>query len=203
MDSYFSKLEQGYLTNTDGWCVYYYGILSKIINEYNYKNCVEVGIGYGFHARQILENTNVEKLILVDPSKWYPNDQFAIDVENNGGFEKLVSKIKLMLSPWENRYTWIRKSSTEVLEDEVPDQSIDVVFIDGDHSYEAVTADLEFWWKKVKKGGQLLGDDYSSCHPGTAKAVDEFAIKNNLKIDFLKKENGRCSNYVIYRFFKN
>ena len=202
MDQYFNRLEQGYITDTDGWCVYYYGVLSKVINDNNYKSCVEVGIGYGFHARHVLENTNVEKLILVDPSKWYPNDQFAVDVENNGGFEALVTKIKTMLSSWENRYTWFRKCSTDVTEEEIPTESVDVVFIDGDHSYEAVKADLEFWWKKVRKGGQLLGDDYSSCHPGTTKAVDEFAIKNNLKLDFLKRENGRDPKYVIYRFSK-
>ncbi len=177
----------------------YYGVLSKVINENNFKNCVEVGIGYGFHARHILENTNIEKLTLVDPSRWYPNDGFAEDVLNNGGFEELVSKIKTMLSPWENRYTWLRKCSTEVTEEEIPSESVDVVFVDADHSYEAVKADLEFWWKKVRKGGQLLGDDYNSCHPGTTKAVDEFAIKNNLQIEFLKKEN---TDYVIYRFTK-
>jgi hypothetical protein len=202
MDALFKKLEEGYLSDTYGWCVFYYGVLSKVINENNFKNCVEVGIGYGFHARQVLENTNIEKLTLVDPSKWYPNDGFAEDVMKNGGFDDLVLNIKRMLTPWENRYTWLRKCSTEVTEEEIPEESVDVVFVDADHSYEAVKADLEFWWKKVRKGGQLLGDDYSSCHPGTTKAVDEFAINNNLKIDFLKRENSIDPNYVIYRFIK-
>jgi hypothetical protein len=202
MDALFKKLEDGYLSDTYGWCVFYYGVLSKVINENNFKNCVEVGIGYGFHARQVLENTNIEKLTLVDPSKWYPNDGFAEDVMKNGGFDDLVLNIKRMLTPWENRYTWLRKCSTEVTEEEIPEESVDVVFVDADHSYEAVKADLEFWWKKVRKGGQLLGDDYSSCHPGTTKAVDEFAVNNNLKIDFLKRENSIDPNYVIYRFIK-
>jgi len=202
MDALFKKLEDGYLSDTYGWCVFYYGVLSKVINENNFKNCVEVGIGYGFHARQVLENTNIKKLVLVDPSKWYPNDGFAEDVMKNGGFDDLVLNIKRMLTPWENRYTWLRKCSTEVTEEEIPEESVDVVFVDADHSYEAVKADLEFWWKKVRKGGQLLGDDYSSCHPGTTKAVDEFAVNNNLKIDFLKRENSIDPNYVIYRFIK-
>jgi len=44
-----------------------------------------------------------------------------------------------------------------------------------------------------------MGDDYNSCHPGTTKAVDEFANKNNLKINFLKKDG---VDYPIYYFIK-
>jgi hypothetical protein len=63
-----------------GWAGYYYGIFSKCIKENDFKNCVEVGIGYGFHAKEILDNTNVEKLYLIDPMCYYPNDVFADDV---------------------------------------------------------------------------------------------------------------------------
>ncbi len=112
MDQYYSKIEEGYLTNTHNWCKLYYGILSNVINENNYTSCVEVGIGYGFHARHVLENTNIKNLTLVDPSKWYPNDGFAEDVFKNGGFEELVSKIKKMLYTWEERYKWFINCST-------------------------------------------------------------------------------------------
>lgn len=39
------------------------------------------------------------------------------------------------------------------------DESIDFMFIDGDHSTEAVLRDIEMWLPKVKKGGILAGDD--------------------------------------------
>lgn len=39
------------------------------------------------------------------------------------------------------------------------DESIDFMFIDGDHSTEAVLRDIEIWLPKVKKGGILAGDD--------------------------------------------
>jgi hypothetical protein len=73
-----------------GWAQFYYGIFSKVIKENNFKNCAEVGIGYGFHAKEILDKTDVKKLYLIDPMQYYPNDQFATDVLNYGGFEKLV-----------------------------------------------------------------------------------------------------------------
>jgi len=42
--------------------------------------------------------------------------------------------------------------------------SIDLLFIDGDHSYEGCTADLENWYPKVQPGGHvLLHDSYNGC----------------------------------------
>ena len=41
-----------------------------------------------------------------------------------------------------------------------PDESIDFCFIDADHRYANVTADLAAWWPKVRHGGMLAGHDY-------------------------------------------
>jgi cephalosporin hydroxylase len=40
------------------------------------------------------------------------------------------------------------------------DESVDVVFVDGDHNYEAVLADISTWWPKLKVGGFMAGDDF-------------------------------------------
>jgi len=54
------------------------------------------------------------------------------------------------------------------------DESIDVVYIDGDHKYAQVFADIEAWRAKVKKGGFMSGHDYSNhSNIGVKKAVDE------------------------------
>lgn len=188
--------------NNGGWAGYYYGIFSKIIRENNFKKCAEVGIGYGFHAREILDNTNVDKLYLIDPMQYYPDDGFVDDVMSYGGFEKLVSNIKFHLSIYDDRYTWFRQPSLTITEQQIPDESLDAVFIDGDHSYDAVIKDLSFWWKKIRKGGWLLGDDYDSLFPGVPLAVNEFANKNNLKLEFLSKPDAVKPGYPIYKIIK-
>ena len=130
-----------------GWAAYYYGVFENAIKENNFKVVAEVGIGYGFHAKSILDNTNVEKLFLIDPMQFYPDDVFATDVLKYGGFEILVKNIKMNLRNYESRYSWFRQPSITITNDQIADSSLDAIFIDGDHSYEAVSHDLPFWFK--------------------------------------------------------
>ena len=41
------------------------------------------------------------------------------------------------------------------------DGELDFIYIDGDHRYEGVLADLKGWRKKLKEGGILAGHDWS------------------------------------------
>lgn len=54
------------------------------------------------------------------------------------------------------------------------DGSFDFVFIDADHSYDAVREDISLWAPKVRPGGWLGGHDYHPRKfPGVVRAVDE------------------------------
>lgn len=60
------------------------------------------------------------------------------------------------------------------------DNSCDVVYIDMDHSYEAVKQDIYHWLPKVKNNGFLAGHDYD--WPEVRRAVDEI-FKDNVFIE--------------------
>lgn len=56
---------------------------------------------------------------------------------------------------------------------EFAEASLDLIFIDADHSEEGVLADLAAWLPKVRSGGILAGHDYAAPHhPGVKRAVD-------------------------------
>lgn len=60
-------------------------------------------------------------------------------------------------------------------------EPIDYLYIDADHSHDAVLADLEAWVPHVKKGGLILGDDYgNSAFPGVKTAWDKYETKHGL-----------------------
>ena len=57
------------------------------------------------------------------------------------------------------------------------DGYFDWVYIDGNHLYEFVKADLETYHRKVRTGGHIAGDDYGAegwWAGGVTSAVDEF-----------------------------
>jgi predicted O-methyltransferase YrrM len=70
----------------------------------------------------------------------------------------------------------------------VPLESVDMVFLDGDHRYSEISQDIAFWWDRLKPGGLMVGHDLNSntwdeqyieqdtantIHHGVAKAVVE------------------------------
>jgi hypothetical protein len=59
----------------------------------------------------------------------------------------------------------------------------DIIYVDAAHEYEPVKADIEKFWRLLKRGGVMFGDDYILPHwPGVVKAVNEFCKKNKLKL---------------------
>jgi len=50
---------------------------------------------------------------------------------------------------------------------------LDLLYIDGDHVYEAVKLDYEGWADKVREGGWIVFHDYDERHPGVKRLVDE------------------------------
>jgi predicted O-methyltransferase YrrM len=62
-------------------------------------------------------------------------------------------------------------------------QCIDLLFIDGDHSYEGIKSDYEAWYQHVKDGGVIAFHDYMERWPGVMKYIDETASK---QLKFIK-----------------
>ena len=62
----------------------------------------------------------------------------------------------------------------DVVVNSFDDTSVDVIYIDGDHTYGAVLSDLKELTPKVKKGGYICGHDYQGNVTGVQKAVNEF-----------------------------
>lgn len=120
-------------------------------------------------------------LYLIDP--WEGYEEYLSNGRppsiNSQDYEKAYETVKANFSN-QSKCKIIRKKSFDAVS-EVPDQ-LDLVFIDGNHSYEYVKKDIDLWLPKVRKGGILSGHDYDlNNFPDVTKAVKE-AFKNEFSL---------------------
>jgi hypothetical protein len=74
------------------------------------------------------------------------------------------------------------------------DQSLDFVFIDARHTFDAVSQDLAAWWPKLRPGALMAGHDYYDA-PGVKAAVEAFVAAHGLGHAFRTTR----SSWMIYR----
>jgi hypothetical protein len=129
----------------------------EIAEKYPKSTGVEVGVFEGFNSLGACRFCDPKKIYLVDPYKQY-----------NEVIEGTLTSYTQ--EDWDNIYEWaqqrligmpvefIRKTSLDASKD-FADESLDYVYIDGDHSVEAVSEDIDSWHRKVKNGGIIGGHD--------------------------------------------
>lgn len=134
---------------------------------------VEVGVFLGRSARAIRDNLNWSAaLYCVDPYEDYDDEGVKLAIENgtwSGVFQEAT--LNLQIANAGPRVVFFRESSARAAI-RFLDCSIDVVFIDGNHSYLSVFNDISAWERTVKPGGLICGHDYN-VHPGVKQAVDD------------------------------
>ena len=151
-------------------------ILSSLMKGRKNWNMAELGVMRGRTTKYML--INHKNLIeywaidLWDGDKGPRKKQFARKFGAHWHESLYLRCCKLKLR-FPGRLNVVKASSLEASRLFKP-KYFDLVFIDADHSYEAVLADIKAWEPLVKKGGFLTGHDYGSRrHVGVTKAVDE------------------------------
>ena len=125
------------------------------LNELNFKTGVEIGVGAGEYG-VILAKTNPQMQFYgIDP--WIPYEG-GIEYVDAATLKKLYRKFKEVIAPYPN-YKEIRKLSMDAVRD-FPNESLDFVYIDANHSEPYITQDITGWYKKLRVGGILSGHDY-------------------------------------------
>jgi hypothetical protein len=144
---------------------------------------VEVGAHLGNHCQRILNNLNIKKITLIDPWTVYEGDA---EYFLNQKFQDECYQTVLKRFKNDNRVEILKSTSLDASR-KFTNQSLDFVYIDGNHEYEYVIEDLKSWYPKVKYRGIIAGDDFKYKFPGVIRAVKEFAHSYNLNVELLDR----------------
>ena len=88
------------------------------------------------------------------------------------GWEGLQEEFMKNMEPLNGKFFVLKGNSVE-LSGKFADKSLDFVFIDANHTYEDVKADIRAYLPKIKDGGVIAGHDYCADWPGVIQAVKE------------------------------
>jgi len=141
-------------------------VLADIADQFKgHINYLEIGAYSGASASLMIQrpNTTVVSIDLGEP------------------ISPTICRIIVNKFAGENKYVYLKGDSKD---DEILDiikalyNEIDLLFIDGDHSHDAVIRDFLNYVPFVKKGGYIVFDDYQdSVHsPEVKKAVDALSV---------------------------
>jgi len=152
-----------------------YPLFSNILNKYELKTGVEIGVAFGGHAEAILKLTQVAKLYGVDPYRNHDDYKDPMNLPQSE-FEILYEYTKSRLAVFGDRIDVVRETSSRAAE--IIKDQVDFVYIDALHTYEGVRDDLRLWLPKIRDGGVIGGHDYGHpSFPGVKNAVDEFFVR--------------------------
>lgn len=131
---------------------------------------IEIGTCRAESTAYFLEKCpNIDLLTTIDPYKGYQDWNGEITQETVDRFMEVAKK---NLKKYGKRVKMLRAESVAAA-DKFEDESVDFIFVDGDHSYDATLADCKAYYPKLKKGGIFCGHDYQTLED-VKRSIDDF-----------------------------
>jgi hypothetical protein len=151
--------------------------------------CAEIGVFEGAFSKQIVESVHPSVLYMID---LFTGHCMSGNEDGNNVVHRNMDDVYHTLVAYTQDKPTLRllKGTSVDMLSAFPDASIDMVYIDGDHSYSGVKADLNASLSKVRPGGWIMGHDYemnmmkarTRYDFGVKQAVDEFCAQTGLTI---------------------
>ena len=158
--------------------------------------CAEIGVWKGRFSRQIVEQSSPETLYLIDPWAFQPDFSERMYggrvARNQDDMDAIYEGVKAMFADRDN-VRFSRNYSNDAVA-EFEDGYFDWVYIDGNHHYDYVLADLEIYFPKVQKNGFVAGDDYLWA---PREAEGDLQVKRAVE-GFLQRMQGKVELAVVY-----
>lgn len=134
-----------------------------LIDTLQLERGAEVGVYKGDFSKDALTRiSSLNEYILVDPWEHLADWNKPFNEKTNSEFEIIY---QIAMNATKNSLAYghkvsVLRSKSVVAAKLVEDETLDFVYIDGDHTAKGITIDLFVWVPKVKRGGLVCGDDW-------------------------------------------
>lgn len=142
---------------------------------------VEVGCAKGNFAREVLSQWEGKSYVMIDP--WQAQDPEIYRETQTNEWDDWKHQCELLAK--EDKRVELVQDYSPGAASRFKGGSLDIAFIDGNHSYRAVMEDLDAFWPKIKMGGILSGHDFGYQVEGGAfievdRAVERWAREHGV-----------------------
>jgi len=135
-------------------------IWRMLCNMLEIETMAEVGIWKGEFSAEMLSNCpSINKYYMIDPWAHQEDWDKPFNLDDDEKFEEIYREA-MSRTEFAGRKRRALRGKTEDVVNEIPDNSLDLVYIDGDHTLRGITLDLISLYPKVKDGGYIGGDDF-------------------------------------------
>lgn len=133
--------------------------LALLFRTLGFSSGAEIGVALGLFSKKILTRNPGLRLLCVDKWGAYPAVPPDSPERTQEQMDAMFARARLRLGPPHNTRI-IRAASIDAAQ-EIPDGSLDFVYIDASHKLPDVIADLAAWQPKVRCGGIIAGHDFT------------------------------------------
>ena len=117
---------------------------------------VEVGTFKAEFAERLFEACDPSKMYCVDP---YSSYEGYWDISDSPkALNEIFEEARARMGRFGERVEFVKAFSSEAAK-QFADDSLDLIYIDGNHSFRFVLDDLRLWYAKARSGALICGDD--------------------------------------------
>jgi SAM-dependent methyltransferase len=155
---------------------------------------VEIGVWKGDFSAQILKAARPKTLHLVDP--WLISDSadratqawYGADKITQSGMDDIHAHVTQRFgAELASGRVIIHRADARQALGAMDKETVDYVYVDGDHGYEGVSADLAEAFRVTKPNGLICCDDYllgAWWKDGVVRAVHELLVSERVTVEY-------------------
>ncbi|TDI45235.1 MAG: class I SAM-dependent methyltransferase [Acidobacteria bacterium] len=135
---------------------------SGFLRRKNIETFLEIGVYRGDFAKAILSGRHrLSKYFMIDP--WRKLERWNKPMNVSDSEFESYRREALEKTAFAQDIRHVLQGTTAEVIEQIEQESVDFAYIDGDHTLNGITVDLQLVYPRIRDGGWIAGDDFCSA----------------------------------------